>query len=145
MNGRIPLRFFVVTFAWSWVIWSPPAIDGFYAIEPGRDLHVGAGTDVPGVGAHGVPRYRRALRRGYPRCVLPRCARPRYGIMDTFKLDRTLLRAYDAPVLVAMLSALARVFGDRETPETIGRVGELHRESAGPGTASITGAPVQSR
>lgn len=26
MNGRIPLRFFIVTFLWSWIIWTPLAL-----------------------------------------------------------------------------------------------------------------------
>jgi uncharacterized protein len=33
MNVHVPLRFFVVTFAWSWIIWAPLALAGLGVIE----------------------------------------------------------------------------------------------------------------
>lgn len=33
MNGRIPLRFFVVTYLWSWAIWSPLALAGLGVLQ----------------------------------------------------------------------------------------------------------------
>jgi uncharacterized protein len=35
---RVPLRFFVVTFAWSWIIWTPLVLAGLGVIDLGEDL-----------------------------------------------------------------------------------------------------------
>jgi membrane protease YdiL (CAAX protease family) len=37
-NGRFPYRFFVVTFAWSWLIWLPLVLAGAGVIPLGKDL-----------------------------------------------------------------------------------------------------------
>jgi len=37
-EGRFPYRFFVVTFAWSWLIWLPLVLAGAGKIPLGRDL-----------------------------------------------------------------------------------------------------------
>jgi len=36
--GRFPYRFFVVTFAWSWMTWLPLVLSGARVIPLGRDL-----------------------------------------------------------------------------------------------------------
>ena len=38
MNARVPLRFFVVTFAWSWVVWAPLALAGLGVFQVDEGL-----------------------------------------------------------------------------------------------------------
>lgn len=38
MNGRVPLRFFIFTFLWSWIVWSPLALAGLGIFPLNEDL-----------------------------------------------------------------------------------------------------------
>jgi len=58
MNVRVPLRFFVVTFAWSWIIWTPLVLAGLGGIQLEEDLRalltfpaLALGAFGPAVGA----------------------------------------------------------------------------------------------
>jgi membrane protease YdiL (CAAX protease family) len=55
---RIPIRFFIITFAWSWILWLPLVLWGFGIIPLSKDifsiitvLAVGLGAFGPAVGA----------------------------------------------------------------------------------------------
>ncbi|MBN1602003.1 MAG: hypothetical protein JW915_10360 [Chitinispirillaceae bacterium] len=38
MNEKFPFRFFIITFAWSWVMWLPLVLSGFEIIPIEKDL-----------------------------------------------------------------------------------------------------------
>ncbi len=53
MNVRLPLRFFVVTFAWSWVVWAPLVLAGLGVVHLEEDLRALLTFPALAVGAFG--------------------------------------------------------------------------------------------
>jgi len=84
-EGRFPYRFFVVTFAWSWLMWLPLVLAGAGIIRLGRDLlsavtvpWIALGVFGPAAGAGPRPIPVRALRAAvrFPPCRGPYARAP---------------------------------------------------------------------
>lgn len=50
---RIPIRFFIITFAWSWILWLPLVLCGFGIIPLSKDIFAAITVPVIGLGAFG--------------------------------------------------------------------------------------------
>ncbi len=53
MNARVPLRFFVVTFAWSWILWAPLVLAGQGVLQIEEGLRSLLTTPAVMLGAFG--------------------------------------------------------------------------------------------
>lgn len=56
-----------------------------------------------------------------------------YGIMETYKLDKSLLNSFDIETLLTMLNSLSKVFMDEQTMDTARKLQTIRTEGAGPG------------
>lgn len=56
-----------------------------------------------------------------------------YGIMETYKLDKSLLNSFDVETLLTMLNSLSKVFVDEQTMDTVRKLQTVRREGAGQG------------
>ncbi|WP_042167514.1 helix-turn-helix transcriptional regulator [Paenibacillus gorillae] len=55
-----------------------------------------------------------------------------YGIIDSYKMDRSLLNAYDAETLITVLSGLSTVFEDEQAMDTVRKLQTIQRDNADP-------------
>ncbi|CAM3478398.1 helix-turn-helix transcriptional regulator [Marinicrinis lubricantis] len=55
-----------------------------------------------------------------------------YGIMESYKMDRSLLGSYDVDTLVTILNSLGTVFTDEQASETIRKLQTIQRDTSGP-------------
>lgn len=56
-----------------------------------------------------------------------------YGIMETYKLDKSLLSSYDIETLLTMLNGLSGIFVDEQTMDTVRKLQTVRTEGSGPG------------
>lgn len=56
-----------------------------------------------------------------------------YGIMETYKLDKSLLSSFDVETILAMLGSLSQVFVDEQTMDTVRKLQTIRTEGAGEG------------
>lgn len=55
-----------------------------------------------------------------------------YGIIDTYKMDRSLLGSYDVESLVTILSSLSNVFDDEQAMDTVRKLQTIRRDDSEP-------------
>ncbi|GGG64291.1 helix-turn-helix transcriptional regulator [Paenibacillus radicis (ex Gao et al. 2016)] len=55
-----------------------------------------------------------------------------YGIIDSYKMDKSLLNAYDAETLITVLSGLSTVFEDEQAMDTVRKLQTIQRDNANP-------------
>ncbi|MBB6693309.1 YafY family transcriptional regulator [Cohnella xylanilytica] len=55
-----------------------------------------------------------------------------YGIIDTYKMDRSLLGSYDVESLVTILSSLSNVFDDEQAMDTVRKLQTIRRDDSDP-------------
>lgn len=56
-----------------------------------------------------------------------------YGIMETYKLDKSLLSSFDIETILTMLNSLSKVFVDEQTLDTVRKLQTVRTEGAGAG------------
>ncbi|WP_274364052.1 helix-turn-helix transcriptional regulator [Paenibacillus thermotolerans] len=56
-----------------------------------------------------------------------------YGIMETYKMDKSLLSSFDIETLLTMLNGLSGVFVDEQTMDTVRKLQTIRSEGSGPG------------
>jgi membrane protease YdiL (CAAX protease family) len=52
-SGKIPIRFFIITFAWSWILWLPLVLCGFGIIPLSKEMLSVLSIPAIGIGAFG--------------------------------------------------------------------------------------------
>lgn len=55
-----------------------------------------------------------------------------YGIMEEYKMDKSLLGSYDVNSLVTLLRSMSTVFEDEKAEETIHKLQTVHQEAKKP-------------
>ncbi|MFF2093174.1 helix-turn-helix transcriptional regulator [Paenibacillus sp. NPDC058174] len=55
-----------------------------------------------------------------------------YGIIDSYKMDKSLLNAFDAETLITVLSGLSTVFEDEQAMDTVRKLQTIQRDNADP-------------
>jgi len=134
-EGRFPYRFFVVTFAWSWLIWLPLVLAGAGVIPLGKHLlgaltvpWISLGVFGPAVGAFyclRASRGRGAVRQSLRRAVRqrPPSPSPSYGAPEDRHASAHCYsgHCYCPPATAAATEADIVVTDGRSTP-SIGNI-----------------------